>query len=66
MARPDRDRIKINCDASWCRQTKDDGIGVIARDSVVHVVGGVNRRLKGGDAAYLEAEGVLLSVRLSI
>lgn len=34
--------IRINCDASWCKQTGMGGVGVIARDSSEQVVGGLN------------------------
>lgn len=60
---PERDRVKVNCDASWCQQTNNCGIG---EDSAGHVLGGAYRRLKCEDASSLEVDFVLLGVRLSI
>lgn len=45
--RSDQGCVKINCDASRCRQTKMGGIDVIARNADGCVVGGANRRLSG-------------------
>lgn len=42
------------------------GIGVIARNSDGHLVGGANRTLKGGSAVEMEVEAALLGTRLVI
>lgn len=39
---------------------------MIARNSKGQVIGGANRRLKGGDVECLEVEAILLRVKLAI
>lgn len=34
--------VKVNCDASWSRQTKMGGIRVVARNSDGRLIGGAN------------------------
>lgn len=64
--RPPAETIKLNCDASWSRETNRGGIGVIARDSSGVVRGGLAETRMGGSAEELEAEAVLGAVRLAI
>lgn len=63
---PSQEVINVNCDASQCRLTKNGGIGVIARNSEGHVIGGATHILKGKDAESLEAEAILLGIKLAI
>lgn len=63
--RPNRRWIKINCDASWCRETKTGGIGVIARNADGCVVGGENLKASEWNIEALEAEDILVSVKFA-
>lgn len=37
MSKPESVKVKVNCDASWCRQINMGGIGVIERNVDSHV-----------------------------
>lgn len=41
---PETGYVKVNCDASWCRQTKTGGLRVVARNSDGRLTEGANRR----------------------
>lgn len=41
---PETGSVKVNCDASWCRQTKTGGLRVVARNSDDRLTEEANRR----------------------
>lgn len=57
--------VKINCDASWRRESNTGEIGVIARNETGQVIGGANRRKNGWNIEALEAEALLMGVSLA-
>lgn len=63
---PSPGTIKVNCDASWCRQTKTGGIRVVPRESEGHLIGGANRKRNGGTIEELKVEAILLGTNLAI
>lgn len=57
----------INCDTSWCKQTRMREVGVIAHNSNGDIVGGINRRWCQNDRVdTLEPSTILEGVRLSV
>lgn len=58
--------IKVNCDVSWCRQTKSGGNDVVARNSDGRLIGEANRKLTCGAAKEMEVEAIFLGIKLAI
>lgn len=56
---PERNMIKINCDASWCPITGQGSIGVIARDHEGEIRGGRHRSTTGELIEELAAKTIL-------
>lgn len=66
MAKTRKGLDQNKLDASWCRETKIGGIGVIARDEEGRMIGGANRRTTGWNIESLEVEAILLGGLLAM
>lgn len=62
---PDLGCIKINCDGAWCKETKEAGLGVIARNHHGMVVAGTSISSHSNSALIVEASAALEGLKLA-